>query len=213
MEIKPEIAQKIQEVLNSLAKNSSTQGAAIVKERLGLEIIVQSCNVYPFSHKEIKAQIGTNSSVMTAGVFTPVVGDLPGAGFLMLTKDKATKLILSYIGARADHPIYLPAFTPQLILKILTEALTLSFAKSISKVFQKKPNPLIGAPETFFDTWGNTLDLMFSRLNDVETDIYFIFILGFAFSIDKVAHQGFYFYLINKKTLYEFLFAQSQQLS
>ena len=210
MELKPDGAQKLQVVLNSLAQSASSQGVALVKERLSLDIAVQSCNVYPFSHKEIKDQIGATSNVMTVGVFTPVLGQLPGAGFLMLTKDKATKLILSNVGARPDHPIYLPSFTSQLVLKMLTESLTLSFAKNVAKVFQKGSSPLVGAPEPFFDTWGNTLDLMFSRLNDVETDVYFIFILGFIFSIEKVDHQGFYFYLINKNTLYDFLAAHSK---
>jgi hypothetical protein len=211
LEIKPDVAQKLQNVLNSLAQSASAQGITLVKERLNLDITIQSCNVYPFSHKEIKAQIGATSGVMTAGVYVPVFGELQGAGFLMLTKDKATKLILFNIGARLDHPIYLPSFTSKIVLKMLTESLTLSFAKNIAKAFQKTPNALIGAPETFFDTWGKTLDLMFSRLNDLETDVYFIFILGFLFSIDKVDHQGFYFYLINKNTLYNFLLAQSKE--
>jgi len=194
-----------------LVQSTCNQGVALVKERLSLDISIQSCNVYPFSRKQIKDQISVTGNVMTAGVYTPVLGDLPGAGFLMLTKDKATKLILFSTGARADHPIYLPSFTSQLVLKMLTESLTLSFAKNVAKAFQKTPNPLIGAPEAFFDTWGNTLDLMFSRLNDVETDVYFIFILGFLFTIDKAEHQGFYFYLINKNTLYNFLLTQSQE--
>lgn len=210
LEITPEIAQKIQVVLNSLTKSASSRGIELVRERLNLDVGVQSCNVYPFTKKEIKDQIGTTSSVMTAGIFTPVIGNLPGSGFLMLTKEKATKLIMSYVGARVDHPIYLPAFTSQIILKMLTEALTLGFAKSIDKAFQKKTDPLIGAPEAFFDTWGTTIDLMFSRLNDKDTDIYFIFILGFIFSIDKVDNQGFYFYLINKNTLYDFILANSR---
>jgi hypothetical protein len=211
LEIKPEVAEKIQLILNSLAGTASIQGTNLIKERLKLDISVQSSNVYLFTHKEIKDQISTTSNVMTAGIFTPVMGDLPGAGFLMLTKEKATKLVLSYIGARADHPIYLPAFTSQLILKMLTESLTLSFAKAVAKAFQRKPNPLIGAPEAFFDTWGNTLDLMFAQLNDSETDVYFIFIVGFVFSIEKTDHQGFYFYLINKNLLYEYLISQNQQ--
>lgn len=202
MEIKPDIKQKVLAVLGSLSQDACNKSIIAVKERLNVKVSAQSCNVYPFSRKEIKDQIGATGSVMTVGVFTPVMGDLPGAGFLMLTKDKAVKFVTSISGARSERPVYLPAFTSQIILKMLTEGLTHGFANCMVEAFQKRIKLSIGAPETFFETWSNTLDLMFSRLEEPETEVYFIFILGFIFSIDKIDHQGFYFYLMNQKVLY-----------
>lgn len=187
-------------LLGSVGQKASAEGTKIAGKKLDLTIQAQDSNVYILSLKDIKTQLGAKDA-MVVSVFTKVLGDLPAVSFLMIGRENTIKIISAAIGAKPTRTITIFSFTSQISLKILGEALTSSYSQNLISEIGTDLEFSVSNPEIFADTWNNTLDLIFSRLNTRDEDSYLVFTLSFNCIVHNSSYQGFYVYLIDRTAL------------
>ncbi|MEW6730945.1 MAG: hypothetical protein AB1489_06385 [Acidobacteriota bacterium] len=186
-------------LLSGLAEEAGRQGVRRVGLSLNLNLEAEESKVELIARSEIISRFSFKD-VMATGIFTQVLGVLPGTSFVLIPRDNALRIIAGATGAKPDRPVSLSAFTPQLVLKRIGENFSLTYFEGIAIMLQRAVRPRLTAPEVIFDAWDTTLNQMTQRLSTNSNNLY-IFWLRFCCIIGNERCQGVHLYLVDQELL------------